>query len=381
MIYLDNAATSHPKPEEVYAAMDHCAREVGANPGRSGHRMAVQAEGEIAAARRAVAALLGGRDPLRLIFTLNATDALNMALKGILRRGDHVVTTLLEHNSVARPLARLEQDGIISVTRVTPSDEGVVDPDDIARAMTGATRMVAMAHASNVLGSVQPIEAIGALVRARERLFLVDAAQSAGVIPIDVERCGIDMLAFAGHKGMLGPTGTGGLYVGERAPLRPWREGGTGGNSAEPLQPEAMPHFLEAGTPNTVGIAGLGAAARHVAQRGVESLGAHERQLAGRLWEALAGDDRFTLQGPAPVPGAPRTGVVSLALAGHEPEEIAAILDASFTIAVRAGLHCAPGAHRFLGTFPAGSVRISPGPFNTAQDIDAVVAALREIAA
>jgi cysteine desulfurase family protein len=381
MIYLDNAATSHPKPEAVYAAMDRCAREVGANPGRSGHRMAVQAEGEIAVARRAVAALLGGRDPLRLIFTLNATDALNMAIKGILRRGDHVVTTVLEHNSVSRPLTQLEKDGVITVTRVKPSDEGVIDPDDITQAMSGATRLVAMAHASNVLGAVHPIEPIGRAVRERGKLLLVDAAQSAGVVPLDIERGGIDLLAFAGHKGLLGPTGTGGLYVGERAELRPWREGGTGGSSAEPLQPEGFPHHLEAGTPNTAGIAGLAAGARYVAERGVESLGAHERQLALRLWEALADDNRIDLHGPAPMPAAPRTGVVSLQVRGHEPEEVAAILDTSFSIAVRAGLHCAPGAHRFLDTFPSGTVRVSPGPFNTIEEIDALVAALREIAA
>jgi cysteine desulfurase family protein len=380
MIYLDNAATSHPKPEQVYVSMDRFAREVGANPGRSGHRMAVEAEAEIASVRRALADLFNATDPRRVIFALNATDALNMILKGVLDAGDHVVTTVLEHNAVSRPLNRMQQDRFITVTRVRPGGEGMIDPDEIDRAMIDRTKLVILGQAGNVVGTAQPIAAIGERVRAKNRLFAVDAAQGAGVLPIDVDKDAIDLLAFTGHKALLGPAGTGGLYVGPRAVLRPWREGGTGGDSANPLQPPEYPHALEAGTPNTAGIAGLGEALRYLARRGINVLADHETHLAARLWESLEGEPWAILYGPRPAPGRPRTGVVSLNIKGRAPAEVGAILDTSFGIAVRAGLHCAPGAHRFMGTFPEGTVRVSPGPFNTDDDIDALAAALREIA-
>lgn len=380
MIYLDNAATSHPKPEAVYVGMDRFARDVGANPGRGGHRLAIEAEATLAAARRALADLFGGRDPNRLVFTLNTTDALNMAMKGLLVPGDHVVTTVLEHNSVSRPLARLEQEGVISVTRLRPRGDGAIDPGQVASSINDRTRLVVVSHAGNVLGTVQPITEIGALVRGRERFFLVDAAQSGGVIPIDVGKQCIDLLAFSGHKGLLGPAGTGGLYVGDRVTLRAWREGGTGGDSARPVQPEEFPHCLEAGTPNTAGIAALGEAVRYLKQQGVSTLARHEERLARRLWEQIEPDGRFILHGARPDGGSPRTGVVSLNLKGRAASEVEAILDTSFDIAVRGGLHCAPGAHRFEGTFPEGTVRVSPGPFNTEADVDALVSALREIA-
>jgi cysteine desulfurase family protein len=381
MIYLDNAATSHPKPAQVYARMDRFAREVGANPGRAGHRMAVEAEAEIDRTRRQIATLFGGRDPRRLVFTLNATDALNMAFKGLLQKDDHVVTTVMEHNSVARPLNRMESEGTLRVTRVPAGRDGVVDPGDIERALTSRTRLVAIAHAGNVLGNVQPIREIGRLIRQRECLFAVDAAQSAGLLPIDVEADRIDLLAFTGHKSLLGPAGTGGLYVGERVTLRPWREGGTGGDSADPMQPLDYPHRLEAGTPNTLGIAGLCEAVGYVTQRGVEAIADHESALALRLWESLEADPRFVLYGPRPSAGGTRTGVVSLNLEGRPSSEIGAILDTSFGIAVRTGLHCAPGVHRALETFPEGTVRVSPGPFTTPEEIDLLTTALQEIAA
>ncbi|MGH9868316.1 MAG: aminotransferase class V-fold PLP-dependent enzyme [Candidatus Polarisedimenticolia bacterium] len=380
MIYLDNAATSHPKPEPVYRRMDRVAREVGANPGRSGHRLAVEAEREIADARREVASLLGARDPSRIVFTLNATDALSMAFHGLLQDKDHVVTTHLEHNSVARPLNRLEAEGRIRVTRVATSGSGELDPDDVQRALESRTRLVVVAHAGNVLGNVQPVAAICERLRSRGVLLLVDAAQSAGSVPIDVERDGIDLLAFAGHKSLLGPVGTGGLWVGERAMLRPWREGGTGGDSASPLQPEDLPHRLEAGTPNTAGIAGLGEAARWLKEKRVEEVARHEAGLARRLWERLADAGAVDLYGVPPGTGA-RTGIVTFNVKGHAAGEVGAILDASFGIAVRAGLHCAPGVHRFIGTFPEGAVRVSPGPFSTEQDVDTLAEAVREIAA
>jgi cysteine desulfurase / selenocysteine lyase len=381
MIYLDNAATSHPKPAPVYERIDRITREVGANPGRSGHRLAVEAEREIASARAAVAGLLGAAEPSRIVWTLNATDALNMALKGSLRDGDHVVTTPLEHNSVARLLNRLEQEGRLRVTRVTSGADGVVDPDDVASALEASTRLVALAHAGNVLGNVQPIAEIGRRVRERGCLLLVDAAQSAGVLPVDVTHDAVDLLAFAGHKGLLGPSGTGGLYVGPRAALRPWREGGTGGDSARPVQPEELPHALEAGTPNTAGIAGLAEGARWVQSQGMEALASRERALAARLWEALADVHRVELYGRAPGEAPARTGLLTFNVKGERASEVGAILDASFGIAVRAGLHCAPGVHRFLGTFPEGAVRVSPGPFTTEQEIDTLAEAVRAIAA
>ncbi len=381
MIYLDNAATSHPKPEEVYVEMDRFARHVGANPGRGLHRLAVEAEAVIAAVRRDLADLFGAPDPGRIVLALNATDALNMAMKGTVREGDHVVTTLAEHNSVARPLARLEAGGTIRVTRVAPGPEGAVDPDEVERAVGDRTRLVVLAQAGNVTGAIQPIAEIGARVRRRGALLLVDAAQSAGLVPIDVGRDAVDLLAFTGHKGLLGPTGTGGLWVGERAVLGPWREGGTGGDSSRPVQPEELPHRLEAGTPNMVGIAGLGQAVRWVRARGPRELAERETDLASRLWRRLEATGRVTLYGPTPAPGARRSGIVSFNVAGRPSSEVGAILDASFGIAVRTGLHCAPGAHRHLGTFPEGTVRVSPGPFTTSEEIDTLAAAIEEIAA
>ncbi|MGH2687768.1 MAG: aminotransferase class V-fold PLP-dependent enzyme, partial [Actinomycetota bacterium] len=345
MIYLDNAATSHPKPDRVYARVEEFLRGVGANPGRGSHRMAVEAEACIASVRRSLAEMFGCREPSRIIFTLNATDALNMALKGVLASGDHVVTTVLEHNSVARPLERMEREGRIRVTRLEPGPDGAIDPDRVEGAITPATRLVVIGHAGNVLGTVQPIREIGAIVRRRGGLFAVDAAQSAGIIPIDVEEDRIDLLAFTGHKTLMGPQGTGGLVVGERVEPAPWREGGTGGDSANPLQPDELPHRLEAGTPNTAGIAGLGEGVRYVRENSGE-MARHETALASRLWEALEGRRGISLHGHRPGDGRPRTGVVSFTMAGHTASEVGAILDSSFGIAVRAGLHCAPGTHR-----------------------------------
>src|SRR4051794_23534812 len=260
MIYLDNAATSFPKPEPVYQALDRFARTSLANPGRAGHRMALAAEQQLDACRHALNQLFRGEAPERWILTMNCTDGLNLAIKGIVRPGDHVVTTDLEHNSVSRPLRALEKAGVIALTRVA-SEDGYVDPDAIRRAITPATTLVAMTHASNVLGTVQPIEDIAPIVREAGALFLLDAAQTAGVVPLDLREVPIDLLAFPGHKALYGPTGTGALYVGPRTDgrLRPWREGGTGGDSSSPTQPTALPYALEGGTPNVLGVAGLAA--------------------------------------------------------------------------------------------------------------------------
>jgi cysteine desulfurase/selenocysteine lyase len=248
--YLDNAATTFPKPESVYRVMDEFARTRLANPGRAGHRLAVASERMLDEARHVLNQFFNGEGPERFIFTLNCTDALNMAIKGVLREGDHVVTTNLEHNSVSRPLQALADAKVITLTRVPADSSGTVHPDDIRRAITSKTRLIVLTHASNVLGTVQPAAEIARIAREHEVLFLLDAAQTAGVIPIDIRGWGIDLLAFPGHKSLLGPTGTGGLYVGSRVQLRPWREGGTGGDSSSPTQPREMPYYLE-GAPRT----------------------------------------------------------------------------------------------------------------------------------
>lgn len=385
MIYLDNAATSFPKPEPVYRGMDAFVRASAANPGRGGHRRAVEAEGMINDTRRLLARLFGVPRPERIVFGHNATDGLNMAIKGVLRPGDHAITSVLEHNSVSRPLNRLEQDGAIALTRVEATADHLIDPDDIARAFRPNTRLVALTQASNVTGTIQPIGAIGRMVRERGALLLVDAAQSAGVVPIDCERDGIDLLAFTGHKGLLGPTGTGGLVVGERAEVRTWREGGTGGDSTRPVQPEEFPHRLEGGTPNVFGIAGLREGVRLLLERGVEDVLAHERGLIKVFLEALGRPERLSWYGADRVisdrDGDGRVGLVGVNLDGFAPAEVGAILDEQFDIAVRPGLHCAPYAHRHLGTFPHGTVRLSAGILTTADDMRRAAAAFDEISA
>jgi cysteine desulfurase family protein len=378
MIYLDNAATSFPKPEAVYRALDEFARTQLANPGRAGHKMALAAERALDDCRHLLNQFFHGKEPERFAFTLNCTDALNMALKGVLRDGDHVVTTDLEHNSVSRPLRAMELAGRITLTRVHAEGGGTVAPEDLRRALTPKTRLVAVTHASNVLGTVQPVAEIGRIARENDLLFLVDAAQTAGVLPIDVAEMHIDLLAFPGHKSLLGPTGTGALYVGPRVKMQAWREGGTGGDSASETQPRELPYFLEGGTPNVLGIAGLAAGVRYVLEQGMERIHAHEVELTERLWkrlEALPGYDVFGHRDPAR-----RVGTLSFRNEALPAAELGGVLDQAFDIAVRPGLHCAPYIHRSLHTFPEGTVRVSPGPFNTADDIDRLADALGEIA-
>ncbi len=378
MIYLDNAATTFPKPEIVYKTMDTFYRTLGANPGRSGHRMAVAAEKEIEDTRNITAKLFGIKDSRRLILTFNATDAINMGIKGLLKPGDHAITTFLEHNAVSRALNGLEKRKIITVTKVRNSQEGFIDPDDIKNAITSKTRLIVVTHAPNVLGTIQPIQEIGKIAREKNCIFMVDAAQTAGVCEIDVNEYFIDMLAFTGHKGPLGPTGTGGLYVGERLTLDPWREGGTGFEPASLSQPEELPFKLESGTPNTVGIAGLRAGIEYILSKGISTIRTHEQNLTNKLIHAFKHDQRFVLYGATDI--SQKVGIISINVKGFKPAEIGAILDQSFDISVRPGLHCAPFAHQIMGTFPDGTVRISPGCFNTENDIDLLITALKTIA-
>src|SRR5262245_61514902 len=295
--YLDNAATSFPKPEAVYAAMDRCARTQLANPGRAGHKMALASERLLDEGRHRLNQFVHGQGPERFVFTLNCTDALNIAIKGTVRPGDHVITSDLEHNSISRPLRALEIAGTISMTRVPADACGTIDPEAIRKAITPKTRLLALTHASNVLGTVQPVAEIGRIARERDLLFLVDAAQTIGVVPIDVQTMPIDLLAFPGHKSLLGPTGTGGLYAGPRSKLKAWREGGTGGDSASETQPCEFPYFLEGGTPNVLGVAGLIAGIQYVEERGLENIQRHEVELVERLWRRLEEIDGVTVFG------------------------------------------------------------------------------------
>ena len=378
-IYLDNAATSFPKPEAVYQALDCFARQDLANPGRAGHKMALAAERALDDTRHLLNQFFHGEGPERFIFTLNCTDALNMAFKGVLVEGDHVVTTDLEHNSISRPLRAMELAGRIALTRVRADSGGTIDPDEIRRAITPRTRVVAMTHASNVLGTIQSIAAVGQLVRTHDLLFLVDAAQTAGVVPIDVQALNIDLLAFPGHKSLLGPTGTGALYVGARAQVRAWREGGTGGDSSSETQPREFPYFLEGGTPNVLGVAGLAAGVKYVQEQGLSRIREHEVGLTDRLWRRLDEIGGFQVYGQRD--SARRVGTLSIRSETLPAAELGGILDQAFDIAIRPGLHCAPYIHRSLGTFPEGTVRVSPGAFNTEEEIDDLACALAEITA
>jgi cysteine desulfurase family protein len=377
MIYLDNAATSFPKPEAVYQTLDAFARHDLANPGRAGHKMALAAERALDDCRHLLNQFFHGEGPERFIFTLNCTDALNMAFKGVLKDGDHVITTDLEHNSVSRPLRAMELAGKIALTRIAADQGGTVDPDAIKRAITPKTRLIAMTHGSNVLGTVQPITEVGAMARSEEILFLVDAAQTAGVMPIDIQAMHIDLLAFPGHKSLLGPTGTGALYVGPGAIVGAWREGGTGGDSSSETQPRDYPYFLEGGTPNVLGVAGLATGIKYVSEQGLAKIHQHEMNLVEQLWKRLDEIGGYEVFGHRDM--ARRVGTLSLRSESLPAAEIGGILDQAFEIAIRPGLHCAPYIHRAIGTFPDGAVRVSPGPFNTAADIDTLANALAEI--
>ena len=380
LIYLDNAATSWPKPTEVKEAMVAFLDRVGANPGRSGHRLSVEAGRIVYEAREALADLFHAPDPLRIAFGLNATDALNLALHGLLQPGDHVVTSSMEHNSVMRPLRALERQGV-EVTVVPCSPEGLLDPRDVERALQPHTRMVVLTHASNVVGTLLPIREVGEIARRHGVLFAVDAAQTAGAVPIDMEADAVDILCFTGHKALLGPMGTGGLVLGERvdpSDLRPLRQGGTGSRSEFEEHPDFLPDLCEAGTPNAVGLAGLLAGVRWVQERGVEAIRAHEQALTTRLLEGLGEVPGVTVYGPRDA--ARQTGTLSFNVEGLEPSEVGLVLDEEYGVLCRVGLHCAPAAHRTLGTFPRGTVRFAVGCFTTLEEVDAAVEAVRAIA-
>lgn len=377
-IYLDNAATSFPKPETVYRAVDQTQRLVGANPGRGGHRLSLEASRIIFATREALADFFGIADAARISFAANATEAINVALFGLLRPGDRVVTSTMEHNAVTRPLRALQERGV-TVDKVQTDRRGFVDPAAIRQACTETTRMVVLSHCSNVTGTLQPIEEIGPWCRREGVLFLVDAAQSAGLFAIDVEAMGIDLLAAPGHKGLMGPQGTGFLYVREGLNPAPLIYGGTGGNSHSELPPDAMPERFESGTLNTPALAGLKAAVDFLGGKGIAAVRKHESALISRLVHGLRRIPGVQIYGP--LEPACHGGAVSFNLAGRDPSEVGFLLDRDHGVLTRVGLHCAPDAHRTIGTFPRGTVRISPGFFTQSDEIDHLLAALSSIAA
>jgi cysteine desulfurase/selenocysteine lyase len=380
MIYLDSAATSWPKPPPVLQAMTEYLQEAGGNPGRSGHRLSVAAARYVYDTREALAEIFHAPDPLRIVFCLNVTHALNLALRGLLAPGDRVVTSSMEHNSVMRPLRQLEREGVL-LTVVDCRPDGTLDLEAMRQAVAPGVRLVVVTHASNVVGAILPIEEIARLAHQAGAMLLVDAAQTAGAYPIDVMDVDIDLLAFTGHKGLQGPPGTGGLVIGSGVDvtrLGPLMRGGTGSRSELQEQPEDLPDKYESGTQNAVGIAGLGAGVRWILERSVASVRAHELEMAAALADGLRGIKGVTVYGPADASQA--VAVVSCRVNGHRVSEVGLRLDDEFGILCRVGLHCSPAAHRTIGTFPEGTIRLAPGVFTTLEDIHATVAAMARVA-
>ncbi|MFL7791568.1 MAG: aminotransferase class V-fold PLP-dependent enzyme, partial [Anaerolineae bacterium] len=364
----------------VAEAMVHFLDEVGANPGRAAHRRAVESGRIVYDAREAVAELFNAPDPLRVVFGANVTEALNLALHGLLRPGDHVVTSSMEHNAMMRPLRALEQKGV-QVTVVGCSPQGVLDPADVEAAIRPDTKLVALNHASNVIGTVLPVSEVGAICRRRALLLLVDAAQTAGAYPIDMQVGQIDLLAFTGHKSLGGPMGTGGLIVGERVnewEMEPLVRGGTGSNSEYEAQPDFLPDAFESGTPNAVGLAGLAVGVRWVLERGVEAIRAHEVALARQLLHNLSQIEGMTVYGT--LDAELQTATVSFNIAGMASSEVGLRLDEEYGIMCRVGLHCAPSAHKTIGTFPDGTVRFGLSAFSTREEVEAALTAVGALA-
>ncbi|MGV8980878.1 aminotransferase class V-fold PLP-dependent enzyme [Clostridium sp.] len=375
MIYLDNAATSFPKPPEVYDEMINCMKNYCANPGRSSHKMAIEADMKIMETRESIARLFNIEKPLNIIFTKNATEALNIGIKGLLKSGDHVISTTIEHNSVLRPLNTMCKNNV-EVTFLNTNEEGYIDIGDIKKHIKKETKAIIINHASNVLGTVQDINSIGRLARDHGIILMVDASQSAGSINLDVELDNIDIMAFPGHKGLLGPQGTGALYISDSVNLKEYTEGGTGSNSHSMEQPDFLPDKFESGTLNTPGLSGLCEGIKFIEKIGIENIHKHEMNLLQCLFEELDKLKYVRVYGTNDCSN--RSSVVSLNIEGFESSEVGYYLNER-GIAIRTGYHCAPLIHNIIGTKNMGTVRISPGYFNTFDDIYAVVAGLKYI--
>jgi cysteine desulfurase family protein len=379
LIYLDNAATSYPKPDEVYVFMDRFYRENGVNPGRSGYDMCMAAGEIVEETRKLLNKEFHGPDPNRLVFGYNSTDALNLAILGLLGPGDHAITTNLEHNSVLRPLHLASQQMGVAVDHVPFDSRGFIHPDEIRARIRANTRLVALNHGSNVIGTVQPIGEIGRICRENGVLFVIDVSQTAGKIPIDMERQSIDVVCFTGHKSLMGPMGIGGMCVGAGVEIRHTRAGGTGVRSAVRSHLDEYPYRMEYGTPNLPGIAGLHAGVEWIRRRGIDAIYEHEMALLRRLRDGLAAIDGVTLYCQDDLEN--HISVLIFNIDGKEAMDVGTILDVDYGIACRTGLHCAPRVHEQLGIDKIhGAVRFGIGPFNTEDDIDAAIAAVAEIA-
>ena len=378
-IYFDNPATSWPKPPCMIEAMIDFNNNIGANPGRSAHRLSIEAARVLFNTRDSIASLLGAKDPDTIVFTRNATEGLNIVIHGLLKPGDHVITTSMEHNSVMRPLRSKEKEGV-ELTIIKCSSEGEVDPEDISRAIKKNTTLIISTHASNVAGTIMPIDEIGHIARSRDIVYCVDGAQTVGNVAFNIKEQPIDILVFTGHKSLYGPQGTGGIYIrkGIEGRIKPLEQGGTGSRSEYEEHPDFMPDRFESGTPNTIGIAGLGASVRHVSALGIDNIRKKELHLTGLFLDGIASIEGIKVYGVKDINK--KIAVVSFSIEGMTPSDISYILDREFNIMSRPGLHCAPSAHRTMGSFPEGTVRFGFGIFNTEEEIKIAIEAIEKIA-
>jgi len=377
-IYLDNSATSWPKPPAVIAAISESLTNYGGSPGRSGHHFAVKAAKEVFETRELIASFFNSPSSDRVIFTSNATHAINIVLKGILKKGDHVLISSMEHNSVIRPLRFLEKEKSIEITIVDCNKKGQLNIEQLENNIKPNTKMVVTIHGSNVTGAILPIREIGAICKSKNILYMVDAAQTAGIIPIDIQKDNIDILAFTGHKELYGPTGIGGLCIKNDLQIESFIQGGTGSKSEMEIHPSFYPDLLEAGTQNMLGIIGLKAGINYILEQGMENLRNKQFQLTNYFISQLKEIEKIILYGCDSKEE--RLPVISLNIKNIVPSDLAFTLDKEFGIMVRAGLHCSPLAHKSIGTFPQGTVRLSIGGFTTEEDIQLTIHALKKIA-
>ena len=377
MIYLDNAATTFPKPEAVFNAMMDCMKNYCANPGRAGHKLAMKAAREIYDTRENIAKLFNLDNPMNIVFTNNATDSLNLAIKGVVNKGDHIITTSMEHNSVIRPIKALEKVGVEN-TIVQCDDQGFLNIDDLEKAIKPNTKLIVTTHASNVCGTLIDIKSISEIANKHNILYLIDASQTVGVYDIDLKDIKADMLAAPGHKGLLGPQGTGILYIREGLNIGILKEGGTGSRSEDLFQPDLLPDKYESGTHNTPGIVGLNEGVKFIFKEGIDKIKEHEEELCKYMLERLEEVPNIKIYGPKDANK--RASVISINIGNMDSGEITFLLDSEYDIATRSGIHCAPLAHKTLGTLEQGAVRFSIGYFNTKEEIDKAINALKEIA-